>query len=309
MQLHPDRVHVVPLQYEHDRVIEPLRSHGADVVYLLYDETLPERPTYWDELGAEITDGIVSDADCHWIGADHGDPYDVFGLVTTLSQHHLEDSTGVNVATGSKLAAIGAAFGCMDTDTEAQAYYPHAASRAVDGTEEPVTSGYDGETELVEYPIWSPSREQVAMLAVVTVESDSVADPKKRTLIDRGLELAVRHDETLPFVEGAVAAAADDRADGEPIEFCTHLSRSEQVSAYARLSSHVTDPLEDRGYLETRESGRQVILEPTETGRKTLQAFRHEIESLLDPLSEIYRRSGIPDAEVPDWLEPDLPEY
>ncbi|OYR85125.1 hypothetical protein DJ71_07980, partial [Halorubrum sp. E3] len=38
------RVHVAPLGHERDRIVEPLRRHGADAVYLLADAPDREAP-------------------------------------------------------------------------------------------------------------------------------------------------------------------------------------------------------------------------------------------------------------------------
>lgn len=331
MRMHPDRVHIVPVQHEYDRVVEPLLTHGADVVYLLYDSRSTRRPTYYDDIEADLeASGHDLGETVHVVACDHGDPYAVFGLVTTLAAEHENDSVAVNVATGSKLAAIGAAMGCMDEDTDARAYFPHATASAYDGQVEPATTGYDGETHLIDYPIQSPTRQQVAMLAVIATRETGTANVTKRTLIDSGMRLHQTLEGSIGFAEQLVedATADDDTTTGsdrdrsgdpqsddpraslpddqsEVVQF-EDLSSDAKKGAYGSLKTHVLDPLVDRGYVEVESIGRSDRITLTDSGRHTLQAFRHKVTDVIRNLTAHY-----PDrtnATVPAELEEGLDE-
>jgi hypothetical protein len=229
----------------------------------------------------------------------------VFGLVTTLAAEHSDDSVAVNVATGSKLAAIGAAMGCLDADTNARAYFAHAESHAYDGYTEPAARGYDGETHLIDYPIESPARQQVAMMAVIATETTGTAQVKKRTLIDRGLWVNRHVDEPLDFVTRIERAGSDSPA-GRPESF-DDLGSNAKKGAYAALRTHVLDPLLARGYIDITSPGRSDSLRLTNTGEKTLQAFRHKVTDVVRILDEESRSvRNRTNYEVPSWLREGL---
>jgi hypothetical protein len=304
--MHPKRVHIVPVQFEFDRVVDPLVEHGADVVYLLYDAHHDRRPEYYDDIEATLeTHGLVREETLFTIPCTHDDPYAVFGLVTTLAAEHSDDSVAVNVATGSKLAAIGAAMGCLDADTNARAYFAHAESHAYDGYTEPAARGYDGETHLIDYPIESPARQQVAMMAVIATETTGTAQVKKRTLIDRGLWVNRHVDEPLDFVTRIERAGSDSPA-GRPESF-DDLGSNAKKGAYAALRTHVLDPLLARGYIDITSPGRSDSLRLTDTGEKTLQAFRHKVTDVVRILDEESRSvRNRTNYEVPSWLREGL---
>ena len=304
--MHPKRVHIVPVQFEFDRVVDPLVEHGADVVYLLYDAQHERRPDYYDDIEQTLeTHGLVRDETLFAIPCNHDDPYAVFGLVTTLAAEHSGDSVAVNVATGSKLAAIGAAMGCLDADTHARAYFTHAESHAYDGYTEPAARGYDGETHLIDYPIESPARQQVAMMAVIATETTGTAQVKKRTLIDRGLWLNQHVDEPLDLVTRIERAGSDGPA-GRPGSF-DDLGSNEKKGAYAALRTHILDPLLARGYIDITSPGRSDSLQLTDTGEKTLQAFRHKVTDVVRILDEESRSvRNRTNYEVPSWLREGL---
>jgi len=118
-----DEVHIAPLGYEYDRVVEPVRKHDADIVYLLTADRA--RLTAYQE--ALVEELEADGRETRFREVDLGDLYDVLAVVTTVTDEHAEDIIRVNVSSGPKLAAVGAAIACMATD--ATPYYVHAAER------------------------------------------------------------------------------------------------------------------------------------------------------------------------------------
>ena len=54
-----EEVHIAPLGHERDRIVQPLRKHGADTVYLIEDVEHGGRDGYHDEMIAALReDGI-----------------------------------------------------------------------------------------------------------------------------------------------------------------------------------------------------------------------------------------------------------
>ena len=284
------RVHVVPIRYEFDRVVDPLREYGADRAYLLFHESdRGDRPTYRDDIVAHLDGELGIDVRVGTV--DQYDVYDVFGLVTTLADEHASDDVYVNISAGSALAAVGASLGCMDVDTDATAYYVRPESWAHDGRTAPATTGVASVSELPTYPIDSPTRDQVVLMLLVAAREAGPSRPDKRTLIDDSLELATGV-EAFEFGRGLIEDYLDGTQASRGRSFAD-LSTSEKKGAYRRLD-RLLDPLEGRGYVETRKRGRQRHVVLTARGRNALRAFRHKATDAAERLEE---REGLP-----DWL-------
>ena len=88
------RVHIVPVGNEYDRILEPVRNQRADIAYLLVHEKREDEPTYHDELRSEIESVVrkVSIVPC-----DLEDIYTVLGEVTTIAR----DTTGTTCTSTS----------------------------------------------------------------------------------------------------------------------------------------------------------------------------------------------------------------
>lgn len=163
-------IHIVPIRYEYDRVVSPLREAGVDIVYLLFDEQVDHQPQYYDYVEADLTEmGLVHGKTLYTLSCDQSDPYVIFGLVTTITAEHPDACVDFDLATESKLAPIGAALGCMDAETDATRT-PHAANYRHEGISTPVTSGYTGATELIDHSIESHTQGQFTDLATESRE-------------------------------------------------------------------------------------------------------------------------------------------
>ncbi|PCR91689.1 HFX_2341 family transcriptional regulator domain-containing protein [Natrinema ejinorense] len=274
------RVHVVPLGYEFDRILEPIRDQRADLVYLLegdgvggrgrngnegeWNGTTERNATaaaeYHEELRAEL-ESIVPEVRT-WV-CDLTDVYAVLGDVTTIADEHADDQVYVNVSGAGTIPAIGATIACMDVSTDAHAYYVEPAEYAHDGTAEPVSFGLDEIEEVPTYPIESPSRDQVAIMEFLSdppawdgFHDDRTAPPKKKDLI----EYARDHD--LSFI-------ADRRSPDE--------RSGEDKGAFRVLDTHVLEPLAEDGYVTIESVGRRRVVELTERGENAYRAFRHKL--------------------------------
>ncbi|QLG50856.1 DUF6293 family protein [Natrinema halophilum] len=287
------RVHVVPLGYEFDRVIEPIRDQRADLVYLLEDGSAAghrhpdgskqqgesdsrdgqgERnatapANYHDELREEL-EAIVP-AVRSW-ECDLTDVYAVLGDVTTIADVHANDQVYVNVSGAGTIPAIGATIACMDVSTDTHAYYVEPSEYAHDGTTEPISFGVDEIEQVPTYPIESPTRDQVAIMEFLSdpdawagFHDDRTAPPKKKDLI----EYARDHD--LSFM-------ADRRSPDE--------RTVEDKGAFRVLDTHVLEPLAEDGYVTIESVGRRRVVELTERGENAYRAFRHK---LMDEAGEV----------------------
>lgn len=246
-------VHIAPLGYEIDRLVEPIREYRADVIYLLtHNSPLRGQANYHDDVHGALED---AGAEIRTREIDLYDLYDVLGEVTTIVADHPDDTVRVNVSTGNKLAAVGATIACMEESTDAEAYYVHPEERAHDVETEPKTSGYASDELLPDYPIESPSHDEVKVMEYIQELDTEMYTPHKKDLIDRARE--------------------DDLA------FLRNGNKNEDVSdkaAFGRLDAKIISKLKDRGFIEVEKAGRRKQVRLTEMGEKSLRAFRHKID-------------------------------
>jgi len=244
-----EEVHVVPLGYEHDRILSPIREHDADVVYLLA-EARPDRDLtpYQEALVEELESDSRTVA---FREADLGDIYDVLAVVTTVVAEHAQDVVRVNVSSGGKLAAIGSAIACMATD--ATAYYVHVEEHVPNLETQPRTRGMEEAEVLPSYPIEAVSYDQVAILDYLAEKNTDAYTAKKSDLI-----------------EFAEAAELSFMTEGDP---------ANDKAKFALLNANIIAPLESDGYITVETVGRQKQIELTETGWNVLHAFRHKLQT------------------------------
>jgi hypothetical protein len=240
-----EEVHVAPLGYEYDRIVDPVRKHEASVVYLLTADRA--RLTAYQEALVEELD--AGGRTVRIRETDLGDLYDVLAVVTTVTAEHAEDIVRVNVSSGPKLAAVGAAIACMATD--ATPYYVHAEERVHDVEGEPRTRGMVDDEVLPSYPIEAVSRDQVAVLDYLDRRNTETYTAKKSDLIEF--------------------------AEETDLDFITDADPANDKAKFALLNANIVDPLQEDGYVTVEPVGRQKQIRLTETGANVLHAFRHKL--------------------------------
>jgi hypothetical protein len=242
-----DEVHIAPLGHEYDRILGPARRYGIDIIYLLeHDEPADEKPNYHGELKQVLTDEGI---EVRSRTVDLLDIYNVLGIVTTLVSEHTDDIVRVNVASGSKLSAVGAAIACMAT--EATAYYVYPEGYAHADREERQSYGYVDDEVIPSYPIESPTTDEVAAMHYLESATTDIYTPKKKDIIEYAEE------EDLSFID-----------DNQP---------ANDKAKFALLNANIINPLKESGYIEVQTVGRQKQVALTSTGQDALQAFRHKL--------------------------------
>ncbi|AZH25288.1 hypothetical protein DU502_07810 [Haloplanus aerogenes] len=266
-----------------ERMVSPVRKMAADRVYLLADEaesSVARAETVVERLASEGVETAVE-------SVDHGTVYAILGLVTTLADRHAPDDTvRVNVSTGSRLATIGAALACMDDDTDAEAYHVPTADM------ETVTDRENEVSVVPDYPIESPSRDEVATMAIIATLDTDVYTPKKRDLIDEAIRLQAELDGAIPFAERIVRSA--DVPAGQVTGF-GDIGPSQQKGAYRTFRERALAELETREYVTIDDDsvGRSDPITLTPTGEAALRAFRHKVLDVVETLDT---------HAAPDWL-------
>jgi hypothetical protein len=241
-----DRVHIVPLGYEYERVTVPAIRMRADRVYLIYHEgdDPEERPSYYDDVHDDLSAAGI-DVDDNNV-CNIFDLYDTLRTVAELIQANREHEVYVNLASGGKVTAIAGMIACMVT-SGAEPIYVSASEYGQD-KEVPVAKNVTSISRLPTYPIQAPSRDPLKLLQYIVNEGP------------------VTKQECIEF---AVDAGIDPLADHES---------DDTRGLYRLLDSHLLDSLREDGYVETYKKGRNKYVEATEEGQNTLEAFAYLLD-------------------------------
>lgn len=242
----PTRIHIIPLGYEEDRIVEPAVRYDADKALFLEpgaDSPDIEQPEYHDRVRERIqAAGIETETvECNIFNL-----YASLGTIAELANDFREHHVYVNLASGSKVTAIGGMIACMATG--ATPYYVRAENYA-GGNQEPVASGVRSIEELPEYHIEEPEPQHISVLNYLS-DHDSVT---KRDLIDFGKR------ESLPFI---------DRYDTDNVQ-------NPDRGYYRRLNDQIINQLESRGFVEVEKHSRYQYVSLSDDGANQLRAFRY----------------------------------
>jgi hypothetical protein len=221
----PKRLHIVPLGYEEDRIVEPVRSYDADKVLLLAPAPGAEdysRPEYHQRVRRNIREAGIELED---IECDIFNLYESLRTIAELAHKFRDHNVYVNLASGSKVTAIGGMIACMASG--AIPYYVRAESYA-GGMENPVASGVAEIETLPKYHIEEPEPQHIAVLDYINT-NESVT---KQDIIQYGKQ------EELRFI---------DRYDEEEVN-------NPNRGYYRRLNTQIIDPPPETGVHQRREA-------------------------------------------------------
>lgn len=235
----PDRVHIMPVGYEKDRVTQSAIGYKADKVVLIgHTKDGSEDEKRLDEIELILEEQAigVERTEC-----DIFDLYDSLGLIAELITNFENEEVYVNVSTGSKVTAIAGMIACMAID--ATAYYTKAADYSGEYPKD-----IESVQELPDYPIDAPERQQIVTLHVIKEMQSKNVRPTKGKLIYMGQQLG------LPFI-----TENDVKDKGK----------------YRVLDNEIVEPMQEREYITVTQDGRNKVVELTEEGENALRAFRY----------------------------------
>jgi len=240
----PQRIHIVPVGHEYERVVNPPKDFKADKVVLIgHDNDDDEGKKYWEQAVETFKQSEMEYATrrCNLFNL-----YDSLGAIAEVMNQHRDDEVYVNVASGSKITAIAGMIASMVLD--GTAYYPRVTSY------KETPANIEEVTELPKYPIDSPDPQQIAILEFVRRKTRLEGPPTKGDVIH------FSEQANLPFIKDNVAGKGK----------------------YRLLDTSISEPLKERGYITESKSGRNKVIEITDEGQAALAAFRWLVGEAVD---------------------------
>lgn len=251
-----ERVHIMPVGYERQRIVKPAVKYRADKVVLIGhkgDAEGSDGADFWNNVRNDLHDNDIEFDDSR--KCDIFDLYSSLGTIAEAINAHSDDDVFVNVATGSKVTAIGGMIASMVLDSTP--YYVRARDYENHPTD---VTGY---LELPTYPIDAPETEQVDVMKFIQLCTEHEGPPTKGEVIHFSEKAG------LSFIRRNVAGKGK----------------------YRLLDRQIVEPLWDRGYIDESEQGRSKLLHLTPKGEAALEAFQWLVDEDID--WEEIRENGV----------------
>lgn len=248
----PRRVHVAPVGFEVDRIVEPiLRMEGEAVVLVAQLSERDKGRRFLDKVQDKLRRRGVK------IEVVRRDIHDLYALTRAFAQvfrSHSHDSIFLNVSSGSKIEAIAAVLATMLVRNEGIAvtlYYaiPHEYTAPLT---KPLSTGCDEVIPLPHLSMQVPSPEMREALGILRAGARSKS------------ELAVELAKRGQFDQSRLSS------EGKPKD------EAARVSLQTAVDVRVVRRLEELKYAQVRRRGRQAIVALTPLGISAAEFFSSE---------------------------------
>lgn len=162
------RIHIAPVGYEIDRVVLPAKQEKADRVWLLLHENKNEDKSgpfttkitnQLEKLGIEVKQE----------GHNRRDLFNIIRSIKNIIEKEKENEIFVNLASGSKIQAIGTMMACMmfNDNKNIRPFYVEAKTyRGVDA-KQPISTGIKDIQDVPPYSIKIPEEKLIQALKII----------------------------------------------------------------------------------------------------------------------------------------------
>ena len=229
------RVHVAPIGFEIDRVVMPASERRADRVWLLvHDNPAEDRALgFVEEVRAGLEEAKIE------VRTESHDRLDLFGIIRAVKNVIGEERGNhvyVNLASGSKIQAIGCMMACMMFNSGRNVYPFYAEAETYHGSGA-ISSGIREIKDIPSYEIRVPDARLVSAL---------------ERIIESGGRMTKKD----------LAASAEDAG-----LIKVNSERNAPQARFASLDKNIIQPLLGWGFVEVEKVGRTRYVSATGYGR------------------------------------------
>ena len=234
------RVHVAPVGFEIDRIVIPAKKMRADKVWLIAHSNLSEdkaRP-FLDKIKKTLE---KSNIEVKETTADRYRLFDIVRVVKEIIIAEQQHDVYLNVASGSKIHAVGMMMATMIFDDRSNLHPFYAQAKEYHHTKisEPQTSGIEAIHDLPTYRIQTPAKKHLEALKI---------------LVENGGKLRKKEMAEIAEKEKLIVINAEPGNHSQ--------------ARFASLDKNVISPLENEWkYIRTEKVGRNRWIHLTEEGK------------------------------------------
>ena len=235
------RVHIAPVGFEIDRIIVPAVKMRADKVWLIGHSNLSEdkaRP-FLNKIKKTLEAKNIE------VKETTANRYRLFDIVKTVKEiifKEKDNDVYLNVASGSKIHAVGMMMATMIFDDRSHLHPFYAQAKDYHHTKisQPHTTGIEEIHDLPTYRIQTPEKKHLQALKIIVEEKDSKISKK---------DMAIAAE-----TEGLIVVNAEPRNHSQ--------------ARFASLDKNIISPLENEwGYIRTEKVGRNRWIHLTDEGK------------------------------------------
>ncbi len=245
----PKRVHIAPVGFEVDRVVQPILRMRGEVVYLIAnveddDQAQVFRDRVTEQLHAKRIDFEIQRAPIF-------DLYETAGLMARLIRKHARDRVYINVSSGSKIQALAGVLSTMLVSGEGLRVTPYyaEAERYAPPEGKPISTGCTNIRELPRLQLQAPSYETKVAISILASGSKSKTE--------LAIELAKRK----------VLDPAKLNPGGEPKD------EASRVSLQTAADLRIVRRLQEWGFVEVTRRGKKSMVALTEEGSSAAKLY------------------------------------
>ena len=232
------RVHIAPVGYEIDRIVLPAKQERADRVWLLLHENKSD-----DKAGPFVTKITkqLEKLNIEIKEEDH-DRRDLFKIIRAVKNILIKEKGNeiyVNLASGSKIQAIGTMMACMmfNDDDSIHPFYVEAASYPGFDEKQPLSTGIKDIVNVPPYSIKTPDQKLVDALKIIKDNSGKLTKKEMAKLAEEQNIITINAKE-----------------------------KNHSMARFASLDKNIIQPLEEWGFIVVNKVGRNRWIKITDDG-------------------------------------------
>jgi len=234
------RVQIAPVGYEIDRVVLPAKQEKADKVWLLIHENKSEDKAIpfiskiinqLEKLGIEVIQ------ESH----DRRDLFQIIRAVKNIIEKENGNEIYVNLASGSKIQAIGTMMACMmfNDDSNIHPFYVEAKNYPGFDAKKPLSTGIKEIQNVPPYSIKIPDLKLINALRIIKDNGGKITKKKMAELAEKNNLISVNPKD----------------------------EEHRSMVRFTSLDKNIIQPLEEWGFIEIEKIGRNRWITITQEGQ------------------------------------------
>jgi len=233
------RVHIAPVGYEIDRIVIPAKQERADKVWLLVHENKSEDKAI--PFVSKITKQLEKlRIDVIQESHDRRDLFKIIRVVKSIIEQEKGNEIYVNLASGSKIQAIGTMMACMmfNDDSNIHPFYVEAKNYPGFEAKKPLSTGIKEIQNVPPYSIKIPDLKLINALRIIKENSGKITKKKMAELAEKNNLISVNPKE----------------------------EEHRSMVRFTSLDKNIIQPLEEWGFIEIEKIGRNRWITITQEG-------------------------------------------
>jgi len=188
------RVHIAPVGFEIDRIVQAAKKRKADKVWLLVHENKSEDKarSFVEKIQKQLKKANIE------VAIEYHNRLDLFKIIKSIKEI-IEKEKGnnvyVNLASGSKIQAIGSMMACMMFNSEKNVYPFYVEAKEYLGFKEPISTGIKDIKDIPPYEIQIPEKKHIQALQLIKEKGGRLTKKEMAKLADENGIISINAEE------------------------------------------------------------------------------------------------------------------